>query len=108
MKTILFAATAAFTFVTPAMAQPAQPAAGHQGHDMSAHQGHASAQHQGHAADHAQHQAGQADDCCADRNGNGKMDCCEHMETAEARDCCADHAQHQQQGQSAAPARPNN
>lgn len=55
---------------------------------------------------HAQHQPGQGHDqhgqmpahgaqggCCADRDGDGRMDCCQHM--AEARDrrgCCQERA----------------
>jgi hypothetical protein len=30
-------------------------------------------------------------DCCADRNGNGRMDCCEHMAAAgDRRGCCCE------------------
>lgn len=52
----------------PAAAQTA-PGPQHQGHDQ--HQ-----QHQGHGQP-AGH--GQPCGCCADRNGNGRMDCCEGM-----------------------------
>jgi hypothetical protein len=27
--------------------------------------------------------------CCADRNGNGHMDCCEGMAAGSGRSCCA-------------------
>lgn len=73
MKIIV--AAIAFTIAVPAAAQTAPaPQGQHQGHDQ--HQGHG--QHQ----QHGQHQPSQPQgpgDCCADRNGNGRMDCCENM-----------------------------
>ena len=46
----------------------------------------------GQPADHSQHQQGQQHQghgegcaCCADRNGNGRMDCCENMGQAGQR-----------------------
>ena len=95
MKSILFVAAACFAFVTPAAAQPAQP----QADAHAQHQIHG--QHDGHTA-HAQHQNGQHPDghaahqangeCCADKNGNGKMDCCDGAQAAD-RPCCAEHAE---------------
>lgn len=81
MKYLLTAAM--LVIAAPAAAQTA-PAPAQQGHDQ--HQGHA--QHQGHGqhqqqtpAQPGQPQGGQQQqrDCCADRNGNGRMDCCEGM-----------------------------
>lgn len=82
----------ALVIAAPAAAQTA-PAAQHQGH----------AQHQpqpGH--DQHQPQPGQPGqmpaheergDCCADRNNNGRMDCCEGMAQAgDRRSCCAEQA----------------
>jgi hypothetical protein len=119
MKTILIAAVAALSFVTPAAAQPAQPpqppaatctpehaAMGHctlpaQPSQPQSHQGH------GHAQDGEGQTHGQMSECCRDANGNGRMDCCENMAAAGQRPCCA---QHQQPGQPAtqqsAPAQP--
>lgn len=70
----------ALAFASPALAQA--PAAQHQGHANY---------QQAPAQDHSQHgqpQNGQQDPhqghaamagCCADRNDNGRMDCCENM-----------------------------
>ena len=105
MKTILIAAAAAFAFLSPAAAQPAQGGATHQGHDTSMHAGHDMPQHQGQSDDaHKTGDHAKKMDCCADRDGNGKMDCCEKMQTSEAQDCCADHAQPTQDHAKAAPA----
>lgn len=86
-----FLSAIALVIATPAAAQTA-PAQDHQGHAQ--HQQHG--QHQGHAQ-HQQHQqqGGQPGhapqgDCCADRNGNGRMDCCERTaEAGDRRGCCA-------------------
>lgn len=83
-----FMTAVALVIAAPAAAQtaPAQP---HQGHDQ--HQQHGQGQHQGHDQ-HGQPQQGQHQaqgGCCADRNGNGRMDCCEGMAEAGARcGCC--------------------
>ena len=75
MKLVLTAM--ALVFAVPAAAQTA-PAAQHQGH-------------QDHQGQHGQHQPGQheghgmRDGCCADRNGNGRMDCCENMAQGHER-----------------------
>jgi hypothetical protein len=64
----LFVSAFALAFAVPAAAQTAaaQPAPPeHAGHQMP--QG---KQHDGHAM---------KDGCCADKDGNGKMDCCEKM-----------------------------
>jgi hypothetical protein len=83
----------AFVIAAPAAAQTA-PAQQHQGHDQ--HQQHRQAPAQPGQppnAQHSQHQGSGADgDCCADRNGNGRMDCCENMAQAgDRRSCCAEH-----------------
>jgi hypothetical protein len=106
MKFYLFAAAAAFAFATPAAAQPAQSHQGHGAHNAQgqAQHGQHGQGHQGHGAgmDHSQHA-----NCCGDKNGNGKMDCCEGKEAAQ-RPCCAQHQQHGQQGaQQNAPAQPH-
>jgi hypothetical protein len=87
---------AAMTFVlaaAPAVAQtaPAQHQ-DHRQHQAAQHAQHA--QHQaGHATQHSQHQPGQhdghamRDGCCADRNNNDRMDCCENM--PQGHECCA-------------------
>ena len=68
MKILAFAF--ALAIASPAVAQtaPAAPA------DHSQHQG---AQHEG--MQHGQHRSGEGSGCCADRNRDGRMDCCEHM-----------------------------
>ena len=80
----------ALAIAAPAMAQTGgqQGHAQHQG--QAQHQGHNQAQHsqhQGQHGQHGQHQPSQHQghgDCCADRNGNGRMDCCE--QSAQAGD----------------------
>ena len=82
MKLIIGALALAFAY--PAAAQTA-PAAQHQDHGTADHR-----QHGQTPAEHGQHQPGQheghGDGCCADRNNNGRMDCCEDL--AESQDCC--------------------
>ena len=97
MKKHILMAALALVIAAPAAAQaaPAQPAqtqAQHQGHDRSnmspeemarmghGQQGGPQGQHQGHDMQ---------GDCCGDRNGNGRMDCCENM--TEGASCCAEH-----------------
>src|SRR3546814_2668750 len=48
------------------------------------HEGHEKGQHEGHMMD-----------CCKDADGNGKMDCCEAMESGEADESKAGHEGHQ-------------
>ena len=90
----IFAAAMALALAVPAAAQTApapQPDHGQMQMPMN-HADHA--QHQG--MQHGTAQSGQAehDGCCQDRNGDGRMDCCEHMAQAtEQRDCCAEHGQ---------------
>ena len=80
----------ALSFAVPAAAQTApvaQPPQDHSQHQQpgnSAPAGHSG--HAGHQIPHGQHQGGEhgqhqghAMGCCADRNNNGRMDCCEHM-----------------------------
>ena len=92
----IFVTAMALVLAYPAAAQtaPAQPE--HQGHPQM--QGHA--EHGQHQAGQGAHQGGQhqghamRDGCCEDRNGDGRMDCCEHMAQAtEQHDCCAEHAE---------------
>lgn len=103
----IFVSAIAFAFAMPAAAQTAPAAQSHQNH--AGHQQQGNADHAGHAG-HTGHQmpAGQqhdgqpgqghamSGDCCADRNGNGRMDCCESMAAGAA--CCC-------QGMSGASAR---
>ncbi|HYN45098.1 MAG TPA: hypothetical protein VES64_00235 [Allosphingosinicella sp.] len=92
-----FMTAVALVIAAPAAAQTA-PAQQHQGHDQ--HQQHGQGQHQGQAQhgqhQHGQHQQGQHQeqgDCCADRNGNGRMDCCEGMaQSGDRRGCCPEPA----------------
>ena len=94
----LIAAVALVT-VAPAAAQSA-PATQHQDHSQHQQHGQGHGQHQG--QDHSQHgqQQGQQHgqhqahgDCCADRNGNGRMDCCEAMaQSGDRRGCCPEQA----------------
>ena len=86
----------ALVFALPAAAQTA-PAPQHQDHQQ--HQAQAQAQPGQHQTnEHAQHQAAQPGQheghdmqsgCCADRNNNGRMDCCENMAQGDGRDSCA-------------------
>lgn len=82
----------ALVISAPAAAQTA-PAQQHQGHDQ--HQQHGQGQQQGQAQP-GQHQQGQHQEqggCCADRNGNGRMDCCEGMaQSGDRRGCCPEQA----------------
>jgi hypothetical protein len=90
----------ALAFAVPAAAQTAPSA--QQQQDLSQHQQHGSAAPAGHAGhqmpqgqggQHDQHQGhGMSGDCCADRNGNGRMDCCENM-AAGSDGCCGERGQ---------------
>ncbi len=95
MKTSIFAAAAALAFAaTPALAQTAGQHQHHSGQHGAGHgDNHAQhgAGHGQHGADHSKHK-----DCCGDKNGNGKMDCCEGK---EAMPCCAKHAADKKQAQ---------
>ena len=62
----------ALAFALPAAAQPA----GHQGHDQHQQQQQGHDQHRQQPGQHESHRDG----CCADRDGNGRMDCCEQAE----------------------------
>lgn len=80
MKIII--AAFALAIASPAVAQtaPAGPAADpHAQHQPGQHQGAPQGHHQGHDM-----QGG----CCADRNGNGRMDCCENMAAGSSCSCC--------------------
>ena len=88
----------ALVFAAPVAAQTA-PAAQHQGHGTAEHAQHAPAQHGQHQSGQhppGQHQ-GHEDGCCADRNNNGRMDCCENMQPGQR--CCCEHGEgHGEQG----------
>ena len=73
--------------------QMGQPQAGAQpGADHSQHQGMQHGQHQGMQRGQQQGQGQQAG-CCADRDGDGRMDCCQNMaQSAERRNCCPQQA----------------
>lgn len=102
----IITAAIALAFASPALAQGApagtasDPHAQHRAHqpgaDHSQHQGMQHGQHQG--AQHGQHQAGaHQHGCCADRDGDGRMDCCQNMaQSGQRTDCCP--AQAPQQG----------
>lgn len=89
MKIII--AAFALAIASPAVAQtaPVGPAADpHAQHQPGQHpqtplpgqpQGTPQGQHQGH---------GMQGGCCADRNGNGRMDCCENMAAGSSCSCC--------------------
>ena len=64
-------ATLALAFAAPVAAQTAPAHQDHQQHGQ-----HQQGQHQGHG-----------DGCCADRNGNGRMDCCERMAAQSGSGC---------------------
>jgi hypothetical protein len=77
MKYLL--ATLALTLAAPVAAQTAPAHQGRQQHGQ-----HQPAQHQRHDQ-HGQHQQGQHNcPCCADRNGNARMDCCEEAQAPSA------------------------
>ena len=86
MKFITSAFALAIAFPAAAQTAPAQPQAQpgqhgqHQGHDQHG-------QHQ--PGQHGQHQPGQheghGDGCCADRNNDGRMDCCEQGDRPAAQ-----------------------
>ena len=97
-KHSLFAAIA-LLIASPAAAQTAPASNPHQGHDMSQMQNHTGhAQHAQHAqpgqtqgsGQQGQHQGhNMRDGCCADRNNNDRMDCCENMPAGQS--CCQQH-----------------
>ena len=103
----IFVTAIALTFALPAAAQtapansPPAPATQHQDHSQMQH---GQMQHgQNQAGEQEQHQGHEmADGCCADRNNNGRMDCCENMEQGRGDDCCGVHA-----GHAPAPAQPS-
>ena len=86
MKIIITAI--ALAFALPAAAQPAPAHQGHDQHQQGQHQQQGHDRHQ-----QGQHEPGQheqhRDGCCADRDGNGRMDCCEQAEGQ--REACAHH-----------------
>ena len=97
MKKQILIAAITFVIAHPAVAQTA-PVSAHQNHQQH------SQDHAQHGQGHAQHgqQSGQQGQgqhqghdmqggCCADANGNGRMDCCENM--SEGQSCCPDRQQ---------------
>jgi len=78
MKFIVAAFALAIAFPAAAQTAPAQ----HQDHaqhqagaqDQQGHEQHGQHQHGQHQPGHNE---GHGDGCCADRNNNGRMDCCE-------------------------------
>jgi hypothetical protein len=105
MKSLPLSAVA-LALAAPAAAQTPLAAPAHQGHaqqsasQSDAHAGHT--QHQNHAGGNADHSKPMS--CCADANGNGKMDCCEGAQ-ATTGSCCDKHAG-SVQSQPAKPAQP--
>ena len=99
MKKHIIIAAFSLVIASPAAAQTAPAANPHQGHNMSQMQGHAGhaqhAQHSQHGQTQGSGQQGQhqghnmQDGCCADRNNNGRMDCCENMPAGQS--CCPQH-----------------
>ena len=94
----IFLTAIALAFALPAAAQTAPAAPQHQDHSQhqqqggAGHAGHQSPQGQQHGGQHDQHQGHDMQGgCCADRNGNGRMDCCENMAAAEGRGGCQEH-----------------
>jgi hypothetical protein len=82
MKIII--AAIALAIAAPAAAQTA-PMQGHQGHDQQQQQ-------QGHDQHGQMPGHGEEGGCCADRDGDGRMDCCQHMAQAgDRRDGCQEH-----------------
>jgi len=79
----------ALVIASPAMAQTAPQADPHAQHQPGQHP---SDQHQMPQHQMPQHEGqGAQGGCCADRDGDGRMDCCQHMaQAAEHRDCCAE------------------
>ena len=82
----------ALIIASPAAAQTA-PVTQQQGHSAAQHQQHGQApaghgQHQPGSHQPGQHQ-GHGEGCCADRNNNGRMDCCENMQPGQR--CCCEH-----------------
>ena len=85
----IFVTAIALVIAAPAAAQTAPAQQPHQGHGQHQQQGQGHGQHQP-----GQHQPGQQGGhqehrgCCADRNNDGRMDCCERMANGEGRSCC--------------------
>ena len=69
MKIIIAAIALAIAIPAAAQTGPAAP----EGHGQ-----HQTGQH-GHDQHHPGQHQGHEDGCCADRNNNGRMDCCENM-----------------------------
>ena len=79
-----------------------QPTAGHSGH--AGHAGHQMPAGQQQGAEPGQQQGhAMGGDCCADRNGNGRMDCCENMAAGAGGGCCQGRGGGAGQQQSAQP-----
>ena len=92
----IFVAAFALAIASPALAQgaPDNPHARHQAqgqHQPGQHAEHEPGQHGQHQGmQHGEGQGHAEGGCCADRDGDGRMDCCQHMAQAgEHRDGCA-------------------
>ena len=89
MKIIIAAIALAIAFPAAAQTAPATPE--HHGQHQPGQHG-----QQGHDQHQPGHPQGHEDGCCADRNNNGRMDCCENM--AQGAERTTDPAQPQPQG----------
>ena len=90
----IFVTAIALVFAIPAAAQTAPVPQQHQDHAQHGQMQHGQMQHDpAQPAGPGQHD-GHANmgDCCADRNGNGRMDCCENMAQGDRRNCCQEQA----------------
>lgn len=81
----MFVSAVALVVASPALAQtaPAQPHQGHAQHQQHGQpaQHQQQGQHQQHGQGHGEHQPGRHCACCADRNNDGRMDCCERHQS---------------------------
>ncbi len=87
MKIIISAVALAIATSVVAQTPPAQPQ--HQDHPQ--HQSHGAAQtpQADHSVHHDQHKGHAMEGgCCADKDGNGKMDCCEKMSAGKGGGGC--------------------
>lgn len=77
----------ALAFATPAIAQTAPAAQPQQDHSRHQQQPGQPAGHGQHHGQGMQHGQDMQHGCCADRNGNGQMDCCENMAAGDMSRC---------------------
>ena len=101
MKIIVAAFALAIAFPAAAQNAPAQP----QAHDQHQPGRHGQQQgHDQHGVHQPGHHEGHGDGCCADRNNNGRMDCCEQGENGQHGSGCAEHGE----GHAGQHGQPNN